>query len=914
MSSFVRLFVCLGLLSFVPLRAAEFVIVNRDAAGVGLNDPTPATPVGGNPGTTVGQQRLAVFEEVARIWGAALHSDVPIRINAGFAALPCDATGATLAQARQGSFQVDFPGAPLRATQYGQALANKLAGRDLDFQDDIEITISSSPGTVGCGFTWYYGLDHQEGDATDLLATLLHEAGHGLGFLTPASGSSGALWDGMSDAYLRHLYDSAAGQDWESMTDASRRASAIGGALTWLGADATRFGAGFLAGLARLRVDAPSTAAGTYTQIGTASFGPPLGADVSGALVLVNDGTAPESDGCEPITNNTSVRASIALIDRGTCAFVVKVKNAQNAGAVGVVIVNNTTGIINMSGDDPSITIPAISVTQADGLLLKAGVPGPATLGRDRDQFAGADAAGRFRMFAPNPYQRGSSVSHFDISVFPNALMEPAINSDLTSSVDATLEVFKGIGWTRPKSPSATGWILPSAARAPGAGNAFYTTDLAIANGGAASVPVTLQFLGNSRNGSTGPTRDVTVPARGVVSFTDVLSSAFGLTGNEFGAIRVTSSRSDAFLTVLGQTSTPAPGGGTFGQSVPAAEPSDLVINGSPRAIVGLREDSLFRTNLVLVNATDTSLDVEMTLVTDDGRTLGPVTVAAFLPWEMRQVSRVVRQFAEAGDVTNGMLVVSTPTVQGAFATYAAVIDNTTNDPRTLLPSVEGPSTFFLPASARAPGAGGAFYTTDLAFGNRGPRDARVKLKFLGNTKDGRDGVEKEVVVPAGKTLAVTDVLGSVFALTQDFGALRVASSNALVDVLGQTSTPGSGGTFGQSVALAGPWDLIHSNNVKTILGVREDAGFRTNLIVTNVTEANLDIDLDFRNASGAAVGARRISLRPLEMQQISRVLDGVSGAPVAIRLLTSTLNGRFAAYASVIDNVTNDPRTLLPK
>lgn len=50
-----------------------------------------------------------------------------------------------------------------------------------------------------------------------------------------------------------------------------------------------------------------------------------------------------------------------------------------------------------------------------------------------------------------NPFQCGSSVSHFDTSAFPNQLMEPAINGDLTHEVtipnDLTFQLFKDIGW-----------------------------------------------------------------------------------------------------------------------------------------------------------------------------------------------------------------------------------------------------------------------------------------------------------------------------------------------------------------------------------------------------------------------------------------------------------------------------------
>jgi hypothetical protein len=63
------------------------------------------------------------------------------------------------------------------------------------------------------------------------------------------------------------------------------------------------------------------------------------------------------------------------MIDRGTCTYVSKVLNAQNAGAVGVIIANNQAGIATMGGDDPSITIPSIMISQADGTRIKLELP-----------------------------------------------------------------------------------------------------------------------------------------------------------------------------------------------------------------------------------------------------------------------------------------------------------------------------------------------------------------------------------------------------------------------------------------------------------------------------------------------------------------------------------------------------------
>ena len=89
-------------------------------------------------------------------------------------------------------------------------------------------------------------------------------------------------------------------------------------------------------------------------------------------LVLAVDNTAPVNDGCEPLTNAGAINGRIALIDRGTCPFVTKVQEAQNAGAVAAVIVNNQPGqIFAMGGATGSISIPSVMISQADGQLIK---------------------------------------------------------------------------------------------------------------------------------------------------------------------------------------------------------------------------------------------------------------------------------------------------------------------------------------------------------------------------------------------------------------------------------------------------------------------------------------------------------------------------------------------------------------
>jgi len=89
---------------------------------------------------------------------------------------------------------------------------------------------------------------------------------------------------------------------------------------------------------------------------------------VTADVILMNDGVAPTSNGCEP--SIVDLTGKIVLIDRGTCPFVSKVLAAQAAGAVGVIIANNTVGLLTMGGSGP-VTIPAVMISQADGATLK---------------------------------------------------------------------------------------------------------------------------------------------------------------------------------------------------------------------------------------------------------------------------------------------------------------------------------------------------------------------------------------------------------------------------------------------------------------------------------------------------------------------------------------------------------------
>ena len=323
----------LGALVFTVTSSQAFaqvniVIFNDDAPGVGFNDTTPATPVGGNNGTTIGEQRLFAFQNAASIWGAAITSNSTIVIRSRWVDMTsgCTAAAGPLGSAGPNSARREVTGG-VPGHWYPIALANALSASDLNGPThEINAQFNISLGTPGClqSLHWYYGFDGNEGQfGVDLVAVLLHEFGHGLGFQTFTDSETGVEAGSPTGGFFpsifdRFLFDNSTNKTWPQMSDAERVASAI------------------------------------------------------------ND--------------------------------------------------------MNLVWNGPQVTTDS-------GLLTFA-----------------KDAQGHPWMFAPNPHDEGSSVSHWDNDASPNQLMEPTINRTLSHSVrlpqDLTLSLLKDIGWpTGPPPP-----------------------------------------------------------------------------------------------------------------------------------------------------------------------------------------------------------------------------------------------------------------------------------------------------------------------------------------------------------------------------------------------------------------------------------------------------------------------------
>jgi hypothetical protein len=353
-----------------PLGAFNVQVEYADAANQGFNDPM------------LGEARKAALEMAAGAWGLILGSSVNVNIEARFADQTCGDTGATLASAGPRFVFMDFAGGD-PGIWYPGAMAESLAGENLSTEDDAnpdsaDLTIAFNSGIdeecIREGSRYYYGLDNNvpTGEIS-FIAVAMHELGHGLGFVGLVDETTGSLFRGFPDIFTTLTYDTKKKKHWHEMTDAGRKKSAKRPRKVSFDGPKTTVRAGrVLKGRVVIEINEPANLAGNY-EVGEASFGPRLKKKgVQGDLALVDDGSIDAALGCLPLINGDDVDGKIAVIDRGECLFTEKVKNAQDVGAVGVIIVNNVSGLPpGLGGSDDSVRIPAVSVTKVDGRKLK---------------------------------------------------------------------------------------------------------------------------------------------------------------------------------------------------------------------------------------------------------------------------------------------------------------------------------------------------------------------------------------------------------------------------------------------------------------------------------------------------------------------------------------------------------------
>lgn len=151
-------------------------------------------------GTDIPEQAFPAIDSAFALWSKKITSATPIKIQMTWTSVE----GNFLAKTRPVSYRKNFSTSAPPNIWYPIALAEKIAGKELNNSTDFEIEI-----TINGAINWYYGTDEQVGvEEFDLYTIILHELAHGLGFVSSASlvsGGASLSSDGHFDIYDQQL-------------------------------------------------------------------------------------------------------------------------------------------------------------------------------------------------------------------------------------------------------------------------------------------------------------------------------------------------------------------------------------------------------------------------------------------------------------------------------------------------------------------------------------------------------------------------------------------------------------------------------------------------------------------------------------------------------------------------------------
>ena len=453
-------------------------------------------------------------------------------------------------------------------------------------------------------------------------------------------------------------------------------------------------------------------------------------------------------------------------------------------------------------------------------------------------------------------------------------------------------------------------YLVSSVAHAPGAAGTKWRSDFAAVNRGAAAADLTLTFW--PYGSGDGVVKQHTLASGATVEWKDVLVSLFEQTATSVkGSVQVDASAPvQISLRTYNQATE-----GTYGQGYPAVTTGEALAAGVVGVIPQLAKSAALRTNVGVLNVGAADVAVAIKLFTAAGVQAGTTKEATVAPARYWQQDDIFTATG-AGALEGAYATVEVLTAGGRVWAYASVIDNGTGDPTTVPVQFAVPAGPYLVSSqAHLKGAGGTQWRSSLAVVNTGAAEAALTLTY--RPYGTGDAVVRDHALAPGASVEWHDVLVSLFgqdAAANVKGSVEIASPQPVV-VGARTYNQAAKGTYGQDYPAIAAAQALLAGQVGVLPQLRKDAATRTNVGVLNVGAADVAVEVQLFDATGAEVGvATAASVAAGRYWQQDDIFTSSGAGAQAIAYATvevKTPGGAVWAYASVIDAATGDPTTI---
>jgi hypothetical protein len=455
--------------------------------------------------------------------------------------------------------------------------------------------------------------------------------------------------------------------------------------------------------------------------------------------------------------------------------------------------------------------------------------------------------------------------------------------------------------------------VVPAVGRLPGAFESFWRTDLIVRNPSTERISVTARFVPSSTGGSsvTQPVeRRIELGPSEIWLYADVLGSIFEVERGSGALFLVPDG--DVAITATSRTYTES-GRGTYGMGIGAVDLFAAAGSRFPVSFSGALQGLDFRTNVVAVETSGrgSELALRANVGTDGGtREFSFQTPAA----GQTQVNGLGALLDVPAD-RPGALVLQP--FSGEVVASAIAVDNQTNDPTYFPPDLHAPYVRTIPAIGHVDGANGSRFRSDLYLFN-----ASDQMKSITLSSKRWDLPEDERTVNLSlrprESRTIRDVLLTTFEMT-GIARLRYSSafgfdSNGIRVTSRLYTIDSAGGTYGLLIPPLDSFQVARPGESLEILGPQGGRNFRTNLSLVELTaiagRAPVGVRIDILDDFGTLLDSFETSVPVAGGVQLLDIFRarGLEHGPAAALIRVSPLAGLVGAFATTLDNGTNDP------